>query len=149
MKKLLISALLLALFASCSSTGNLYNWGRPHNSDSFTRYDELSYNSFDKQSPESLCELLCLYEYMVKNPGGIRNVIPPGICAEYGYLLLKPETAAIFMQYATNSQKKVFGAMDDYSSYFHGRGLDLLEQEIELYPESATFLTPIIKQMSN
>lgn len=149
MKKILISALFLALFASCSGPSNLYNWGRPHNSDNYTRYDELSYNSFDKQSPESMCELLCFYEYMIKNPGGARNVIPPGICAEYGYLLLKPETAGMFLQYATAKQKKVFGDMDDYSSYFHERGLELLEREMELYPESAIFLSPIIKQMSN
>ena len=147
MKKLLIFVASLVVFASCTSTQDLYNWGVPVNGDNFTRYDELSYNSYDKQSPQSICELLCFYEYMITNPGGVRNIVPPGICAEYGYLLLKPETAGMFLQYATAKQKKVFGGMDDYSTLFYEKGIQMMEREMELYPESVTFLTPILNQM--
>lgn len=149
MKKLLIAMALLTFFASCSFDSYLYNWGVPNNSDNYTRYDELSYNRYDKQSPENICELVCFYEYLVTHPGGARNVIPPGICAEYGYLLLKPETAGIFAQYASKKQRNVFGDSDDFTSIFHDKGIEMLELEIELYPESKTFLTPILQQMSN
>lgn len=149
MKKLLVAIAFLTFVTSCSPSGNLYNWGRPHNSDNFTRYDELSYNLYDKQSPEDICELVCFYDYLVTHPGGARNVVPPGICAEYGYLLLKPETAGIFAQYASKSQRKTFGDTGDYTGLFHDKGIEMLEREMELYPESVTFLTPILQQMNN
>lgn len=149
MKKLLIAVVIVTMFASCTSNGYLYNWGRPHNSDNFTRYDELSYNLYDKQSPENICELVCFYDYLVTHPGGARNVVPPGICAEYGYLLLKPETAGIFAQYASRSQRSTFGNAGDFTGIFHDKGIEMLEREIELYPESKTFLTPILQQMNN
>ena len=46
---------------------------------------------------------------------------PPGICAEYGYLLYK------------QGQQE--------------RGLRLLEREIQLYPESTFFIGNLIKQL--
>jgi len=47
-------------------------------------------------------------------------MVQPGICAEYGYLLIKQ------------------GKREE--------GLQLLKKEIELYPESKVFITRIIKQ---
>lgn len=156
MKKLLILVLFLVSFSSCSVFENitssndrnfLYNWGTPEDGQNYTRYDELSYKLFDKQSPETICDLLCHYEYMISHPGGERKVVPPGICAEYGYLLLKAETADLFFQYATSSQKQVFGNLTDYQALFYEKGIKMMEKEMELYPESATFLTPILNQM--
>ena len=83
---------------------------------------------------------------MVTNPGGTRQVPPPGICAEYGYLLLQPETADTFMNNATSAQKKLF-LSQDYNALFLERGKEMLEKEIEYYPESAKFIRPLIKKL--
>jgi hypothetical protein len=52
---------------------------------------------------------------------GIRKVVPPGVNAEYGYLLYKA------------------GKKEE--------GLALLKAEIKAYPESETFISRIIKQL--
>ena len=85
---------------------------------------------------------------MVTNPGGSRNVPPPGICAEYGYLLLLPETAEIFTENATKSQKQQF-SRTDYSIFFPELGKQLLQKELEYYPESKQFIEPLIKRLAN
>lgn len=149
MRKTLILLLFTCTFVSCTTTSNLYNWGAPKNDSKATRYEELSYKNYDDQTPESICELLCLYEYLIKNPGGSRGVVPPGIYAEYGYLLSKPETAAIFIQYATKKQRETFGNLEDYSGLFREKGLYCLEQEMQLYPESVVFITPILNNLKN
>lgn len=149
MKKLAIILICVCALASCTSTTYLYNWGNSKGDVEATRYEELSYRNYDKQSPESICDLLCLYDYLINNPGGSRGVVPPGIYAEYGYLLLKPETATIFMENATDRQKKTFGEVADYSALFRAKGLEYLEKEMILYPESATFLAPILESFKN
>lgn len=110
-------------------------------------YEHLAYKRYDKQTPESICSLICMYEDMVTNPGGARMTIPPGICAEYGYLLLIPENAEIFAKYATAAQKKIFRAKD-YAAFFPEKGKELMLKEIELYPESALFLKPLIERLT-
>ena len=80
-------------------------------------------------------------------PGGSRQVPPPGICAEYGYILLLPETAETFLNNATTAQKKLFKS-DDYGVLFTERGKEMLQKEIELYPESAKFIEPLIKKLA-
>jgi hypothetical protein len=85
---------------------------------------------------------------MVNNPGGSRNVVPPGIYAEYGYLLLQQRTLESFEGYATKRQRNLFNT-DDYASLFQEKGIMMLEKEIELYPESETFILPIIKRVKN
>lgn len=74
--------------------------------------------------------------------------IPPGICAEYGYLLLNPENAEIFAKHATAAQRRTFKSTD-YSVSFPEMGKKLLLMEIELYPESAKFLEPLIERLCN
>ena len=71
---------------------------------------------------------------------------PPGICAEYGYMLLIPENATIFTEHATAMQRKTF-ASGDYASFFPEKGKELLQKEIELYPESAKFIAPLIERL--
>ena len=149
MKRIVIALLLSCTFVSCTTTIDLYNWGAPINDSKATRYEELSYKNYDEQTPESICELLCLYDYLINNPGGSRGVVPPGIFAEYGYLLLKPETAIVFAQYATIKQKSTFGNLEDYSSLFGEKGLYCLEQEMQLYPESVVFITPLLNNLKN
>lgn len=137
----------IVLFASCAEP-RLYYWGSNSSSDNATKYEQLAYKNYDQQTPESICELLCVYEDMVSNPGGTRGIVPPGVCAEYGFLLLQPETASTFMAHATAKQKRKISS-DDYSITFREKGIQLLQKEMELYPESKTFIGPILKKLSN
>ena len=145
MKKLVFWAVAVVMLSSCGMTNALYYWGGTQSGT--TAYENLAYQSYDKQTPKSLCNLVAVYENMVTKPGGTRQVPPPGICAEYGYFLLQPETAETFLNNATPSQKKLFDT-DDYSALFLERGKEMLKKEIELYPESAQFIEPLIKKLA-
>lgn len=145
MKKLLILLSAALMLASCSTTktySELYYWGGKQKN--VSTYENLSYEDYKKQTPEAVCNLLCAFHDMVNYTKSYRGVPAPGICAEYGYLLLKPTTAEYFAAAATNAQKKVFGNVN-YSEYFNGKGLEMLEKEMELYPESKAFLEPLLK----
>ena len=134
------------LLSSCGTTvETLYSWGGYQNGT--TAYENLAYLSYDKQSPQSICGLVAVYENMVSHPGGSRRVPPPGICAEYGYLLLQPGTAETFTQNASSSQKSLFGS-SDYAVLFREKGQEMLEKEVEYYPESARFIEPLIKKLA-
>ena len=61
------------------------------------------------------------YEKVIEKQKGSRKVVPPGVNAEYGYLLIK-------------SGKKE-------------EGLALLRAEIKAYPESEKFISRIINQL--
>ncbi len=141
MRRLVLPLLLALLLTACES--RLYYWG---SSSTPTKYEELAYHNYDEQSPQSVCALVCLYEDMVTHPGGSRKVVPPGIYAEYGYLLLQPSTAEYFMQYASASQRRKF-ASSDFGALFSERGQEMLQKEIELYPESAKFIGPLLKRV--
>lgn len=144
MKRILILTLVSFAFTSCGITSSLYYWGGIQNET--TTYENLAYRNYDKQTPESICKLLVMYEDIVSNPGGIRQMPPPGICAEFGYMLLIPENADIFAKHATSAQKSVFGS-DNYAALFSEKGKEMLQKEIELYPESAKFIAPLIKRL--
>lgn len=145
MKKLIVLAISAVLLSSCGISNPLYYWGGTQNGT--TAYENLAYQSYDKQTPKSLCNLVAVYESMITKPGGTRRVPPPGICAEYGYLLLQPETATVFSENATSAQKRLFNT-DDYSAYFQEKGKELLAKEIEYYPESIKFIEPLIKKLT-
>lgn len=144
MKRILTLALVSFALTSCGFTTSLYYWG----GDLYgtTTYENLTYQNYDKQTPESICKLICMYEDMVTYPGGTRRVPPPGICAEYGYMLLIPENAVIFAEHATAMQRRSF-ASTDYAAFFAEKGKEMLQKEIELYPESAKFITPLIERL--
>ncbi|MBR5603997.1 MAG: DUF4810 domain-containing protein [Bacteroidales bacterium] len=143
MRKLLAICASAMLLSSCVPT-SMYYWGKM--TDGVSKYEQLTYKHYDQQTPESICELLVLYEDMVSNPGGSRNTVPPGICAEYGFLMLQPNTAEIFEMYATPKQKKAF-ENSEYGALFSEKGIKMLEMEMELYPESVTFIGPILKRL--
>ena len=145
MNKIIILALAVVMLSSCGTTNTLYYWGGTQNGT--TTYENLAYKSYKKQTPKSLCGLIAVYENMVTNPGGTRQVPPPGICAEYGYLLLTPGTAETFMNNATPAQKKLFNS-SDFNAAFLERGKEMLQKEIEFYPESAKFIEPLIKKLA-
>lgn len=149
MKKALVLIGITLLLSSCvEQRHTLYNWGYRSSSKNATEYESLLYDNYHKQSPESVCALLCQYEYMVTNTGGLRNTIPPGICAEYGYLLLSRDTAETFNNSATKKQKETMGVSGDYAALFREKGLKMLRMEIALYPESSVFIQPLIQKFS-
>jgi hypothetical protein len=144
MRNLLILILVLFSMTSCGLTSSLYYWGGTQNG--ATTYENLAYKNYDKQTPESICKLICMYEDVVAHPGGLRKMPPPGICAEYGYMLLIPENVNIFVEHATAMQKRTFKTTD-YASFFPEKGKEMLQKEIELYPESAKFIAPLIERL--
>ncbi len=109
----LVSALALGIsLSSCgSSAKSLYSW---------YGYDDIAYDYSKSQSPESLEKLTKTYQKMIQKQDGTRGVVPPGVYAEYGYLLIKQGKTQ--------------------------EGIALMEQEIALYPESSVFISRIIKQ---
>ena len=80
MRLRLIPVILAAglLLSACGPvSGVLYNWGP--SVDGATEYERYAYRSSSKQSPESTCAMLVMYEKLVNHPGGTRQVPPPGI----------------------------------------------------------------------
>ena len=146
MKRILTLALVSLVLTSCGMTTSLYYWGGVQNG--ATTYENLAYQNYDKQTPESICKLICMYEDIVTYPGGSRRMPPPGICAEYGYMLLIPENAEIFAKHATSMQKRTFSSTE-YTTLFPEKGKQLMLKEIELYPESAKFIAPLIERLCN
>lgn len=106
-----LASLALVLLASCG-TPTLYSWGN---------YEATSYAVAKSPSEKNIQHLIKTYEEMINSPKGTRQLPPPGICAEYGYLLIKQGQ--------------------------HERGRKLLEQEIKLYPESSTFIQSLLKRL--
>ena len=113
MKKLFIAVVAVLALASCGTVQpNLYSW-----------YDseDATYQYTKRASEEKLVAAMEQYKKVINNQKGARQVVPPGVNAEYGYLLVKA------------GQKQ--------------EGLTLLKQEVALYPESEKFISRIIKQL--
>lgn len=145
MNRLIISVILATVMTSCVTTQSLYWWGGA--SGDASKYESLAYQFYDKQTPKTICDLVATYEKMVSNPTGSRRMPPPGICAEYGYLLLQPETATAFMNNDSYGQKRLFKS-SNYDALFQERGKEMLQKEVMLYPESAVFILPLIKKLT-
>lgn len=112
MKKLFVAAVAVLAISSCTTTKTLYSW---HG------YEEATYQ-YSKKSTERLhAKVLEEYKKVTDKQKGTRGVVPPGLYAEYGYLLCK------------GGKKE--------------EGLSLLKKEIELYPESEEYISRIIKQL--
>jgi hypothetical protein len=137
---------------SCG-VATLYYWGSDTGMtvNGATPYEALTYKDYKSQTPQTVCALLCMYQKMVTkynastsdSKPGTRGVPAPGICAEYGYMLLQPDVAQTFSQYATPEQKSALG-MSDYANTFPVLGKQMIRKEVELYPESASFLKPYL-----
>jgi hypothetical protein len=98
--------------ASCSTQKSLYSW-----------YDleDATYTYTKRGTEEALTKAMAQYEKVINKQKGIRKTVPPGVNAEYGYLLYKA------------------GKKEE--------GLALLKAEIKAYPESEKFISRIIKQL--
>jgi hypothetical protein len=112
MRKLFIAAICVIAFTSCATQKSLYTW-----------YDseDATYKYTKRGTDELLTKAMAQYEKVISKQKGIRKVVPPGVNAEYGYLLYKA------------------GKKEE--------GLALLKAEIKAYPESETFISRIIKQL--
>jgi len=114
MKKLLAFSLLLCfVFIGCVPTAkSLYSW---------SNYQDQTYNYIKNETPESLEKLMKTYQVMIDKQTGSRKTVPPGIYADYGFMLYKQ------------------GKKEE--------GISFLKKEIALYPESAVFISRIIKNL--
>jgi len=113
MKKIIAFALWGLLLTACASTPkSLYSWNN---------YQDQVYDYIKNETPESLEKLMKTYQQMIDQQKGLRKTVPPGICADYGFLLYKQ------------------GKKEE--------GIRLMEKEVALYPESAVFISRIIKNL--
>jgi hypothetical protein len=110
MRKNALIIVTVLLIASCSTQKPLYTWGN---------YESTSYNYLKNSDEKSTQELIENYQKIIEIQKGTRGVIPPGVCADYGFLLLQ--------EGKTEEGKK------------------MLMKEIALYPESKIFIERILK----
>lgn len=140
----IISLFAILMFSSCVTTNTMYYWGEVSSYDKISKYEKAAYDYYKYQSPESICEMIEVYQDIIIKCKDNEKMIPPGICADFGYVLLNPENAVRFNEYASKYQKKLMDGIV-FSEY----GKELLEKEIALYPESRQFLEPILKRINN
>ncbi|MBI9034388.1 MAG: DUF4810 domain-containing protein [Bacteroidales bacterium] len=112
MKKLLIFGFSLFLLASCTPQKQLYTWAK---------YEAASYNYVKNSDEESTQKLIENYTKIIEEQKGTRGIVPPGVCADYGFLLLQKGKAK--------------------------EGKEMLMREIALYPESKIFIDRILKMI--
>lgn len=112
MRKYVSFALLALVLTSCGGSQKLYDWGD---------YDKSSYRYLKNADEESKQELLEDYQEIIDKQKGTRQTVPPGICADYGYLLLQKGEVA--------------------------KGKEMLKKEVALYPESKIFVSRILKMV--
>ena len=89
---------------------------------SWGNYSNDVYSYYKEQTPASLERLTETYENLLDHQSGTRGVTPPGAYVEYGYLL------------CLQGQKE--------------KGLDMINREKELYPESAIFVDRILASLN-
>lgn len=110
MKKLLLGCALA--LGACSAEKGLYSWAD---------YQNASYQYLRDNDEEASQELIRNYEKIIKKQKGKRKVVPPGVYADYGFVLLQlnrmPEAKVMF------------------------------QNEMALYPESKIFLERVLKMI--
>jgi hypothetical protein len=110
MSKNLIFLALIGMLASCSIQKPLYTWGD---------YEPTSYNYLRNSDEKSMQKLIENYQKIIENQKGSRGIPPPGVCADYGFILLQGGNAE--------------------------EGREMLRKEIALYPESKIFIDRVLK----
>lgn len=110
MRKFLLITTTTLLLASCvAGPKPLYNWDR---------YENVSYSYLKTKNDKTTKALLEDYKKMMAKPNGSRKVVPPGVNADYGFMLIQ------------------LGKTEE--------GRTFLEKEIKLYPESKIFIDRIL-----
>jgi hypothetical protein len=113
MKHIFISIFTTCLLiSSCTSVSTLYSW---------EKYNIASYNYLKVPDEKTEIALIANYEKIINKQRGTRRAIPPGVYADYAFILLQK---------------------GEYE-----KGNSMLEKEIELYPESKIFIDRIINMM--
>lgn len=108
----LILTSTITLTSSCMTTQTLYSW---------YDYEDATYQYNKKHTEELKVKVLEEYTKVIEKQKGQRNTVPPGMYAEYGYML-----------YQTGKREE---------------GLKFLKKEIALYPESEKYISRIVKQL--
>jgi len=112
MKKIIYVAIVVFAVTSCTVQKPLYEW---------KGYDDAVYAYSKTPDEKNIENLLNVYTKLIDQPGGSRQTVPPGVCADYGYLLIKS------------------GKVKE--------GKELLIKETILYPESKPFIDRILKRI--
>ena len=113
MKKRILIFISAVLFVSCTTSQKpLYSWGN---------YADANYNYLKKNDEKATSKLVEMYEKIIKKQNGSRKVVPPGVYADYGFILIQ-----------TNRKEE---------------GKIMLLNEIALYPESKIFVDRILKMI--
>lgn len=112
MKHFFILSLVITLLSACATPTSLYSW---------SNYSTLSHNYLKNSDEESANKLFDGYQEVINNQKGTRGAVPPGIYADYAFLLLE------------NGQIE--------------RAREMLNKEITLYPESKVFIEHILKMI--
>ena len=118
MKNISTLLLFVVLISSCTTTTTLYSWGSKKKYD----YHTNSYNYLKVSDDESIDSIKKSYIDIIERQDGTRKTVPPGIYADYGFLLL-----------STGEKEK---------------GTELLKMEKNLYPESTIFIDRVLKMLN-
>jgi len=110
MRKILFISIIVLVLASCTTQKPLYSWDK---------YEITSYNYLKNSDKKSTQELIKTYQNIIEKQKGSRGVVPPGVYADYGFVLLQ----------ANKTEE----------------GKAMLLKEIALYPESKIFIDRILK----
>jgi len=110
MKNYIYMLVIAVALSSCGSSNKLYSWNK---------YEKASYNYLKKADEKSTNKIIKEYKKIINEQKGIRKSIPPGMCADYGFLLIQKGNKA--------------------------EGIANLKKEIALYPESKVFIDRILK----
>ena len=112
MKHIFIINIIIALLSGCAAPTSLYTW---------SNYSTLAHNYLKNSDETSTTKLFNGYDEVINNQRGTRSAVPPGIYADYAFLLLE--------------QGKV------------ERAREMLNKEMTLYPESKVFIEHILKMI--
>ena len=110
MKKIQIILITVLMLASCTIQNSLYTWDK---------YEITSYNYLKNSDEKSLQQLIQTCQNIIEKQKGSRGVVPPGVYADYGFVLLQ----------ANKTEE----------------GKAMLLKEVALYPESKIFIDRILK----
>lgn len=109
------------IFIACATVLALASCGSTKTLYSWYDYEDVTYEYNKEPTDKKKEAMMKTLLKMSEKQKGTRGTVPPGFNAEYGY--------ALYM-----------GGKEE-------EGLELLKEEIRLYPESKTYIERIIKQL--